>query len=77
MAEWLAQDVSKMRLALEDVYMMARMKRAKRHRYDGDGNFISLIGPKSDDEDWDRVIEFCERAGLRSSILRTMAGKTA
>lgn len=75
MSEWNNFDPDKARLALEDVYMMARMKRAKRHRYDDAGKFIGLIGPKSDDEDWDRIIEFCERAGLKASILRTMTAR--
>lgn len=73
MSEWAERDPNKMRLVIEDVYMLARMKRAQRHRYDSSGNFIGLIGPKSDDPDWDKIIEFCERAGIRSSILRTMS----
>ena len=75
MSEWTEQDPNKMRHELENIYMMARMKRAKRHRYDDAGNFIGLIGPKSEDGDWDRIIEFCERAGLKASILRATTAR--
>lgn len=68
-------DPERMRHELENIYMLARVKRAKRHRYDNDGKFIGLIGPKSDDEDWDKVIKFCEQAGLRATIIRTMEAR--
>ncbi len=66
-------DPKRVRLELENVYMLARMKRAKRHRYNDDGSVAGMIGPKSDDPDWDNVITMCERAGLKSSIVRTVA----
>jgi len=65
-----------MRHELENVYMLARTKRAVRHRYDNDGKVLGQIGPKSDDADWDHIIRFCEQAGLKPTILRTMAQHT-
>jgi hypothetical protein len=29
-----------------------------------------IVGPKSDDADWDHIRRFCEQAGLRPSILK-------
>jgi hypothetical protein len=57
-------------LALKDCYAIARRNRAHRRGYAEDGSIIDK-GPKSDDADWDHVIRFCERAGLKESIIRT------
>lgn len=67
-------DPKVMRHELENIYMLARMKRAIRHRYPEGFPEVPAeqIGPKSDDSDWDHIIRFCEQAGLRASILRTM-----
>lgn len=61
-----------MRHELENIYMMARMKRAVRHRYPEGFPEVPAeqIGPQSDDPDWDHIIRFCEQAGLRPTILR-------
>ena len=63
-----------MRHELENVYMLARMKRAIRYRYPEGFPEVPAepIGPRSDDPDWDNIIRFCEQAGLKPTILRTM-----
>lgn len=73
MANWVEQDANKMRHELENIYMLARKKRAIRHSYpDGFPDVPAVpIGPKSNDKDWDHIIRFCEQAGLRDSILKT------
>lgn len=63
-----------MRCALESIYMVARMKRVITHRYP-EGKPPEQIGPQSDDTDWDKVIQHCERAGLRPKVVRAMASK--
>lgn len=70
MSKWVKQDVERMRHELETIYMLAGMKRAQQRRYGEGGDFIGFIGPESDDPDWDKVIESCERAGLRASTVR-------
>lgn len=63
-----------MRHELENIYMLARMKRVARYRYPE--GFLKVpaeqVGPASDDPDWDHVIRFCEQAGLKPTVLRTM-----
>jgi hypothetical protein len=64
-----------MKLALENCYMLARRKRTIVHEYkkDVNGKEIAIpIGPKSTDTDWDNIIRFCEQAGLKQSIVRTV-----
>lgn len=70
MSNWIEQDADKMRHELENIYMLARMKRVIVYRYP-EGGEPEPIGPKSSDPDWDHIIRFCERAGLRQSICRT------
>lgn len=78
MAQWTEQDANRMRHELENIYMLARMKRAVRHRYPEGFPEVPAepIGPKSDDPDWDHIIRFCEQAGLRPTVLRTMENHT-
>ena len=70
MSAWLELDQEKMRRALQNIYMLASLKRTVVHRYEN-GKSIP-IGPKSDDSDWDHIIRFCESAGLRHSIVRAV-----
>lgn len=74
MSNWIEQDTNKMRQELENIYMLALRKRAITNRYPEGFPEVPArpIGPKSADEDWDHIIRFCEQAGLRSSVLRTL-----
>lgn len=69
MSQWAIQDKEKMRMAIENIYMLANRKRVVIHNYNS-GKPVA-IGPKSDDTDWDHIIRFCESAGIRQSIIRT------
>lgn len=71
MAEW-TKEVSEKELKheMENIYMLARLKRTVTHDYTDPANPIPR-GPKSNDPDWDHIIRFCEQAGLKVSILRT------
>lgn len=71
--EQLQDENKRLRLSLEDCYMLARRKRTVTYHYDS-GKRVPE-GPRSDDTDWDHIVRFCERAGLKPSILRaTSAG---
>lgn len=74
MSNWIEKDPEKMRHELENIYMLARRKRAITHQYPEGFPAVAAIpvGPKSDDQDWDHIIRFCEQAGLRPSILKAM-----
>lgn len=73
MSQWVEWNENKMRHELENIYMLARKKRAVVYAYPRDFPNVPAtpIGPKSDDADWDHVIRFCEQAGLRPTVLRT------
>lgn len=74
MAEWIEQDANKMRHELENIYMLACKKRAARYHYPEGFPEVPAesIGPTSTDKDWDHIIRFCEQAGLRPIILKTL-----
>lgn len=75
MSRWVEQDVNKMRHELENIYMLAGMKIAVRYRYPAGFPKVPAvpIGPESDDPDWDRIVRFCEQAGIRPTVIK--AGK--
>lgn len=59
-------DEDMFRLSLEDCYMLARRRIVRLTR------LTNQLGEHHDDElaDWNHIVRFCERAGLRSSVLR-------
>lgn len=62
--------VRKLEMALENCFMLASRKRARRVSYHKDGTFTPGE-PRSDDADWDHIKRFCESVGLSPSIIRT------
>lgn len=57
--------------ALRSISLFSRRQRVLVHKYEGD-KVTETIGPKSDDPNWDYVIQTCERAGFGGTILRAM-----
>lgn len=51
--------------SLEDCYMLARRRLGRLRREPQD-----LVDRRDEIEQWEHIILFCERAGLRSSVLR-------
>ncbi len=62
--------VRKLEMALENCFILAGRKRARRTTYHADGTFTPGE-PNSDDADWDHITRFCKGVGLDYSILRT------
>lgn len=68
MSEWAQEpDTERLKSVLGSIYMMARLKRVVTFNYTDD--VPRQIGPHSQDDDWDKVIELCENVGLRATLV--------